>query len=93
MLENLGEFHCTCRFYRAGEFVPAVLIPESECGYHSTMRKRCDEASGEWYAAIEAAAKLFDGCTYGPYQHPSQAIRALKRQSAPDQRPTGDEQT
>ena len=44
MLENLGEFHCTCRFYRAGEFVPAILIPESECGYHSTMRKRCDEA-------------------------------------------------
>ena len=47
MLENLGEFHCTCRFYRAGEFVPAVLIPESECGYHSTMRKRSTEAEGE----------------------------------------------
>ena len=88
MLENLGEFHCTCRFYRAGEFVPAVLIPESECGYHSTMRKRSTEADGE---AVQLLERWLERLEYSdPYLDKPLVLDYLKRRN--DKLHSGDEQ-
>lgn len=33
-------FRCACQFTKDTEFSDATLLPDSECGYHASMRRR-----------------------------------------------------